>query len=86
MVGLVVGALLDPLGQRLAERSLHEQHQRDKATAGPSAGSSPALTTGLGPPAGNSPARLTEPPHVPAQRPRLLPQVRAVSEPAAPGW
>jgi leader peptidase (prepilin peptidase)/N-methyltransferase len=57
VIGLVMGGLLDPLGQRLAERSLHEQRQRDEAAAGPSAGLSQ-------PP--HSPAQLTEPP-------RLLP-------------
>jgi leader peptidase (prepilin peptidase)/N-methyltransferase len=58
VIGLVVGGVLDPFGQRLAERSLHEQRQRDEATAGPSAGISSAQSS---PPhllpAGASPVR-----------------------------
>ena len=60
VIGLVVGGLLDPLGQRLAERSLHEQRQRDEAAAGPSAGRSPAQLTQ--PP--HSSTQLTQPPHL----------------------
>jgi leader peptidase (prepilin peptidase)/N-methyltransferase len=60
LIGLVMGGLLDPLGQRLAERSLQEQRQRDEAAAGPSAGRSSAPLTQ--PP--HSPAQLTEPPHL----------------------
>jgi leader peptidase (prepilin peptidase)/N-methyltransferase len=40
VTGLVVGGLLDPLGQRLAERSVDEQRRRDEAAGGLSAASS----------------------------------------------
>lgn len=40
MTGLVVGGLLDPLGQRLVERSVDEQRRRDEAAGGLSAASS----------------------------------------------
>jgi leader peptidase (prepilin peptidase) / N-methyltransferase len=37
VTGLLVGGLLDPLGQRLAERSVDEQRRRDEAAGGLSA-------------------------------------------------
>jgi leader peptidase (prepilin peptidase)/N-methyltransferase len=40
VTGLVLGGLLDPLGQRLAERSVDEQRRRDEAAGGLSAASS----------------------------------------------
>lgn len=40
VTGLVVGGLLDPLGQRLVERSVDEQRRRDEAAGGLSAASS----------------------------------------------
>jgi leader peptidase (prepilin peptidase) / N-methyltransferase len=36
-----MGGLLDPSGQRLAERSVHQQRRRDEAARGPSAASPP---------------------------------------------
>lgn len=59
MTGLVVGGLLDPLGQRLAERSVDEQRRRDEAVGGLSAARS--LDATAAPPrllpVGASPAR-----------------------------
>ncbi|HEX3567629.1 MAG TPA: A24 family peptidase [Acidimicrobiales bacterium] len=40
VTGLVLGGLLDPLGQRLAERSVDEQHRSDEAAGGLSTASS----------------------------------------------
>jgi leader peptidase (prepilin peptidase)/N-methyltransferase len=46
VTGLVVGGLLDPLGQRLAERGVDEQRRRDEAAGGLSAARSPDATAG----------------------------------------
>ncbi len=59
VAGLVMGGLLDPLGQRLAQRSIDEQHRRAAASGGPTP-ASPADDSAQPPrllPVGASPAR-----------------------------
>ena len=59
VTGLVMGGLLDPLGQRLAQRSVQEQRRRDEASGGPS-GASPLDHSAQPPrllPVGVSPVR-----------------------------
>jgi leader peptidase (prepilin peptidase)/N-methyltransferase len=58
LTGVVLGGLLDPLGQRLAERSLGEQRRGVQATPSPSAQGS------VGDPVQSSLGDVEQPPHL----------------------